>query len=133
MCDLAWKLHSVARETNCLSATELEELDDFRAAVDEYRQGGLTEKNLAVIRQVLSGPVWREVTRLPDQLMADARLLKEQAPVKAALRAQLGVAIALLTVAPVRLGNLIRIRLEENLIRPAAPRRPTGSCSRTTM
>jgi hypothetical protein len=25
--DLAWKLHSVARETNCLSATELEELN----------------------------------------------------------------------------------------------------------
>ena len=68
--------------------------------MEEYRQSGLTEKNLAVIRQVLSGSIWREVVRLPDQLMAEARLLKEHAPVKAALRAQLAVAIALLTVAP---------------------------------
>ena len=31
------------------------------------------------------------------------------------------VAIALFTVAPVRIGNLVRIRLEENLIRAAGP------------
>ena len=70
--------------------------------MEEYRQSGLTEKNLAVIRQVLSGSIWKEVIRLPDQLKAEARLLKEHAPVKAAVRAQLAVAIALLTVAPVR-------------------------------
>ena len=42
----------------------------------------------------------------------------DYAPVKAAVTAQLAVAIAVLTVAPVRLGNLTRVRLEENLIRP---------------
>ncbi len=122
--DLAWKLLAVARETQCLTESQLAELDDLRASMEEYRQSGLTEKNLAVIRQVLSGSIWREVVRLPDQLMAEARLLKDHAPVKAALRAQLAVAIALLTVAPVRIGNLVRIRLEENLIRPTGPEGP---------
>jgi integrase len=122
--DLAWKLLAVARETQCLTESQLAELDDLRASMEEYRRSGLTEKNLAVIRQVLSGSTWREVVRLPDQLMAEARLLKDHAPVKAALRAQLAVAVALLTVAPVRIGNLVRIRLEENLIRPTGPEGP---------
>jgi hypothetical protein len=108
----------------CSRSEELEQLDDLRAALEEYRQGGLTDKNLALIRQVLSGPVWREVVGLPDQLMAEARRLKEQAPLRAALRAQLAVAIGILTVAPVRVGNLVRIRLEENLIRPTGPNGP---------
>jgi hypothetical protein len=56
--------------------------------------------------------------------MAEAKALQDHAPVKAALRAQLAVAVALLTVAPVRLQNLVRIRLEENLIRPAGPDEP---------
>jgi integrase len=56
--------------------------------------------------------------------MAQADALRDHAPVKAALGAQLAVAIALLTVAPVRLQNLVRIRLEENLIRPAGPDEP---------
>jgi integrase len=122
--DLAWKLLSIARETDGLSESKLQELDDLRAVMEEHRQPGLTEKNLAVIRQVIAGPAWREVVREPDQLMAEARLLKDHAPVKAALRAQLAVAIAILTVAPIRLGNLVRIRLEQNLIRPTGPNGP---------
>jgi integrase len=122
--DLAWKLHSIARLSGCLAKAELDELDDLRVILDEYRQAGLTEKNLAVVRQVLAGPVWREVVRHPDQLMAEARLLKSHAPLKAALRAQLAAAIAILPMAPIRLGNLTRIRLEENLIRPAGPDHP---------
>jgi len=56
--------------------------------------------------------------------MAEARALREQAPVKAALRAQLAVAVGLLTVAPVRCGNLVRTRLSENLNRPEGPDAP---------
>jgi hypothetical protein len=57
--DLGWKLLSIARETGCLDEAALERLDDMRASLEFYRRGGLTEKNLAVIRQVLSGDVWR--------------------------------------------------------------------------
>ena len=122
--ELGWKLLSIARQTGCLDEEGLERLDDLRVELEQDRDGGLTEKNLAVIRQVMTASVWTEVLRVPARLMQEARDLKEQAPVKAALRAQLAVAIGILTVAPVRLGNLARIRLEENLIRPAGPLSP---------
>ena len=59
-----------------------------------------------------------EVANLPDMLMAQARAFKDHAPVKAAITAQLAVAIAILIVAPIRLSSLVRIKLDENLIRP---------------
>jgi len=70
---------------------------------------------------VLSEGVWGEVVNLPWAMMAQARSLQEQAPVKAATMAQLAAAIAMLTVAPVRLGNLSTIVLGENLIKPGGP------------
>ena len=79
---------------------------------------------MAVIRQVLTGNVWSEVVNLPATLMAQARADRAHAPVKAAVTAQIAVAIAILAVAPIRLGNLIRIRLDDNLIKPGGPRSP---------
>jgi hypothetical protein len=119
--NLAWKLLSVARETGCLSESGLERLDEIRAALDQHRQSGLTEKNLSVIRQVLSGTIWREVVNLPKALMLEAREARAYAPMKAAVTAQLAVGIAIETVAPVRLNNLVHIKLDENLIRPGGP------------
>jgi integrase len=84
------------------------------AIIDGY----MTEKNLALVRQVVSGNVWPEVINLPRVMMAQARSLREHAPVKAAVLAQIAVAIAILTFAPVRLNNLVHIRLDENLIKP---------------
>jgi integrase len=118
--DMGWKILSVARETKCLPETDLARLDDMRAALEEHRRKGLTDKNLTVVRQVLTAGVWDEVVNLPKAMMAKARLLRYQAPVKAAVTAQLATAIAIFTFAPIRLGNLIRIRLEENLIRPGS-------------
>jgi integrase len=122
--DLGWKFLSIARQTGCLDEAALERLDDMRASLEFYRRGGLTEKNLAVIRQVLSGDVWREVVNLPAALMAQARSLREQAPVKAAVTTQLAVAIGILIFAPVRLGNLVQIRLDQNLIKPGGLNAP---------
>jgi len=115
---------SIARETKCVDICSLERLDDFRARLETYRPGGLTDKNLAIIRQVLSEGVWRSVVRLPELLIRRARDLKERAPVKAAVTAQLAVAIGILTVAPIRLGNLATIQIGENLIRPGGPDSP---------
>ena len=116
--DLGGRFLSIARETGCVGEAGLERLDEMRAALDFYRRGGLTEKNLAVIRQVLSGNIWAEVTNLPRALMAQARSLRQHARVKAAVTAQMAVGIAILTFAPVRLSNLVHIRLYENLIKP---------------
>ena len=116
--DLGWKLHSIAREIGCFDTDAMERLDEIRADLETYRRKGLTQKNLKVIREVLSGNVWPDVVNLPKALMAQARSLQEHAPVKAAVTAQMAVAIAILTFAPVRLENLVRIRLDENLIKP---------------
>src|SRR5262249_19851427 len=115
--DLAKKLVAVARSAGCLSTERLGELDDKRAALEQYRKEGLTPKNLKLIRQVLNSEVWARVINCPDDLMRRARSLKDQAPVKAAVTAQIAVAVAILTSAPVRAANLVSIRLGENLIK----------------
>ena len=50
--------------------------------------------------------------------MADCAVAAAHAPLRAAVTAQLAVAIAILTVAPVRLANLTAIQLGTNLIKP---------------
>jgi integrase len=116
--DLGWKLLRMAQTTGCLDQSALERLDEMRVALEEHRREGLTPKNLQLIRQVLTEGVWSEVVSLPKVLMRQARLVKDHAPVKAAVTAQLAVAIAILTIAPVRLRNLIRIQMGRNLIKP---------------
>ena len=61
---------------------------------------------------------------LPNVLMEQARLAKDHAPRKAAIAAQLAAAIAILTFAPIRLGNLIKIELGQNLIKPGGLNTP---------
>ena len=87
--DLGGRFLSIARETGCVDEAGLERLDEMRASLDFYRRGGLTEKNLAVIRQILSGNIWAEVINLPRALMAQARSLRQHARVKAAVTAQM--------------------------------------------
>jgi integrase len=116
--DLAWKLLMIARATGCLDQGGLERLDEIRADLEHYRRVGLTLKNMQLVRQVLTEGVWSEVVSLPYGLMAKAQSLKYHAPVKAAVTAQLSVAIAILTHAPIRLANLVSIRLDDNLIKP---------------
>jgi integrase len=90
----------------------------MRQDLEEHGQGGLTDKNIALIRQVLTPGVWSRVVRLPEVMMATARSLRSYAPIRAAVTAQLAVAIAILAVAPVRLANLTAIMLGNNLIKP---------------
>jgi integrase len=70
--------------------------------------------------RLLTDGVWARIVNLPERLMRQARL-ERHAPVRAAVLAQIAVAVAILTVAPVRLGNLASIRLGENLTKPDGP------------
>ena len=96
--DLGKKLLRMARETDCLDQAALERLDDMRASLEEHRREGMTAKNLQLIRQVLTEGIWSEVVSLPDVLMQQARADWHHAPIKAAVAAQLAVAIAILSV-----------------------------------
>jgi len=118
--DLACRFVAIARETKCIDDAACERLDQMRRDLEDHRRGGLTDKNTALIRQVLTPGVWGRVVKLPQDLMSTARS-QQSAPLRATITAQLAVAIAILTWAPVRLANLTAIRLGINLIKPDGP------------
>jgi len=122
--DLAKKLVAVARSANCLTKEQLAQLDDKRAALEEYRKEGMTQKNLKLVRRVLNSEVWGKVINCPDALMRQARSMNDRARVKAAMTAQIATAVAIVTAAPVRAANLAAIRLGENLVKPGGPDTP---------
>jgi hypothetical protein len=119
--ELACRFIAIAMETKCLDDAACERLDEMRRSLEDHHIGGITDKNIAVIRQVLTPGVWSRVVNLPMEMMATARQKRVHEPVRAAVTAQLAVAIAILTVAPVRLANLTAIRLGTNLIKPGGP------------
>jgi integrase len=119
--NLSCRFVALAHAIGGIDEDDLRRLEDTRFAFEQHREDGMTPKNLALIRCVLTDEVWSRVTKLPDQLMRQARLERRHAPVRAAVMAQIAVAVAILTVAPVRLGNLASIRLGENLIKPGGP------------
>jgi hypothetical protein len=118
--ELGSKFLGLARQFG-LDDDAIEHLQEVRDSLEEYRHGGLTTKNLTLIRKVLTPGVWKGVTALPTVLMREARANLAHAPVKAALTAQLAAAIAILSFAPVRLTNLVSILLDQNLIKPGGP------------
>jgi hypothetical protein len=119
--DLAKRFLAIAKETKCLGDSACDRLDEMRASLEAHRRGGLTDKNSALIQKVLTPGVWSRVVKLPFAMMASARANAGHSPTRAAVTAQLAVAIAILSVAPVRLANLTATRLGFNLIKPGGP------------
>ena len=70
--DLASRLRSIAHQTNCLAASDLQELDDIRTLMEGYRPKGLTDKNKDVVRWAIAGDNWPKVVRMPNVLMSEA-------------------------------------------------------------
>jgi hypothetical protein len=71
--DLVKKLVAVARSADCLTKEQLAQLEDKRAALEEYRKEGMTQKNLKLVRRILNSEVWARVINCPDGLMRKAR------------------------------------------------------------
>src|SRR5262249_58980164 len=80
--DLACRFVAIARETKCIDEAACERLDEMRRSLEDCRRGGLTDKNTALIRQVLTPGVWSRVVNLPQHLMSTARS-QLSAPLKA--------------------------------------------------
>lgn len=118
--NLSCRFAAIAHDIGDLDEDALRRLGDLRFALEQHRDDGMTPKNLALIRSVLTEGVWSRVVNLPELLMQQARR-ERHAPVRAAVLAQIAVAVAILTVAPVRLGNLASIRIGENLTKPGGP------------
>ncbi|PVE21708.1 hypothetical protein DC522_24975 [Microvirga sp. KLBC 81] len=120
--DLPWRLFVIARGSQCLKPEALTELAEIRSAAQQHQPHGLTEKNRNVIRAVTSTNVWTRVSASPEILMREAQRQRARSPYKAALKAQIAVAIAILTVAPVRIGNLAATKLDQHLLRIGGPK-----------
>lgn len=118
--NLGCRFVAIARAIAGFDEDSLQRLEDHRFALEEHRGDSMTSKNLELIRSVLTDGVWSRVVNLPEELMRQARL-ERHAPVKAGILAQIAVAVAILTVTPIRLGNLASICLGENLIKPGGP------------
>ena len=119
---LARRFVAIAKETKCLGDADCERLSEmWRRLYDERPAEGLTNKNLEFLRKVLTPGVWGRVLKLPMAMMAEARRCQQHAPIRAAVIAQMAVAIAILAVAPVRLANLTSIKLGTNLQKPDGP------------
>ena len=78
-------------------------------------QKGLTSKNRARLRVLRDDATLQRLLNLPDKLCAMARKLNPKA---AALAREDALAIAILFVCPLRIGNIAEIHLDHNLQRP---------------
>ena len=114
--DLAWKLASIAKTIGA-PPKSIEFLDEIWSRLEHERGPVLTQKNQHIIRSVLMTDVWGKVCALPQQMMGEAKRLLNSAPRKAVPLATTAVQIQILTRAPIRIGNLLAIRLGVNLKR----------------
>jgi integrase len=120
--DLAYTLLSIARDWIRPSQADLERLRQMSGNLERYRRSGLTEKNLTVIRALMDPANKARLKALPERLMEEAA--KSHMPYRGAVTAQLAVAIAILIVAPMRIGNLVRLRVDVELLRPGGAKAP---------
>lgn len=113
--DLAERLYAIARTYVNAPKPQIQKLERFCKRLRPKRQIGLTRKNMAVVRAFKDPGNRERLKRLPGKLFDEA-LAERDAPVRAAVKAQLALAIQILLVAPMRLGNLAALSLDENLV-----------------
>jgi hypothetical protein len=80
---------------------------------------GLTEKNRRLLREFSDPAVLGKLLLLPERLANSAQ---RATPRRGAVAMELAVAIAILTVAPMRIANLASLRLDQHLVRSGGPR-----------
>jgi site-specific recombinase XerD len=79
---------------------------------------GMTPKNEASVRQIMSPQQESDLLELPDAFMKAAHELRLDHPQEAKTLAMRAVAIEILTKIPLRLSNLLGLRLDRHLQRP---------------
>jgi integrase len=113
--DFAWALKVIARHHLNLEPLHLDKMTRIIRRLD-VGSPGLTEKNRTRLRQLEDPQQASALLRLPLDLIEIAA--RNQKPHAGALQAQAAVAIEILLMAPLRLDNLARLDLEQNLVRP---------------
>jgi integrase len=111
--DLAGVMRAIARHHLKLDKDHLDRMTTKRLNIGRR---GLTEKNRKLLRQFDNPDNVIALLELPQRLIGIASRNRNLRA--GALQAQLAVAIEILTMAPMRLGNLCALDLEQNLVRP---------------
>ena len=115
--DLAERLYSIARVYVKAPDAQNQVLKKYcvklRAA--RGRRPGLTAKNITVIRHFKDPGNRARLKALPGKLF-DGALKEQDAPIQAAVKAAIALAIQILLVAPMRLANLAALNLEDNIV-----------------
>jgi integrase len=113
--DFAVTLKSLARQHLQVDKAHLDRMATvIRRLEADIDRPGLTEKNRTRLRQLDDPRQVRALIRLPFELIQIA--IRNPKLHAGALEAQTAVAIALLLVAPMRLGNLAHLDLERNFV-----------------
>ena len=107
----ATALKAVARHHVKIDPAHLEQLQRSCTRI-KVKNRGLTEKNRRRLRQFDDSLNISELMHLPERLEQLAKRTKGR---KAAVIMQLAVAIEILTMAPIRIGNLTALKLGETL------------------
>lgn len=120
--NFAQTLFSIAKEWVQVDEPLLEGLRNVRRRLPPVPTG-MTEKNRGMLRQFEESETRRRLLLLPQQLLAETRKAGANSE-RAAIKAQLAVAIELLLMAPIRMSNLIAIRVGRELVRQGAHGQP---------
>jgi integrase len=112
---LAGTIVSIAKHWVQSSEAELEKLKTFRRRLGPRTQRGLTEKNRDMLRQLNSEEVLKRLLDLPQRIIRESHKLPSSK--RKAVAIQLALAIELLTMAPMRIGNLAALRLDTHIQR----------------
>jgi len=114
--DLAERLYAIARLYVKAPAPQIQALEKYCVKLRKKRSKGMTPKNMTVIRH-FKDPTNRACLKaLPGRLFDEA-LAERDAPIQAAVKAEIGLAIQIFLVAPMRLANLSALHLENNMVR----------------
>jgi integrase len=113
--DFVSALKAVARHHLHVEQGHLDRITGIMRRLDVGRRG-LTQKNRSRLRQLDDPQNAAALLRLPYTLIDVAA--QNPRPHAGALQAQTAVAIEIELMAPIRIGNLARLDIERNLIRP---------------
>jgi integrase len=94
------------------------ELQRLRRCLGPQREG-LTEKNRRLLLELSDPATLAKLLLLPERL---ANLAARTTWARGGLAMELAVAVAVLLIAPMRIGNLAGLHLKQHLLRPGGPR-----------
>jgi len=114
--DLAGSLKAIARHHLRLNQNHIDRLTTINRRLSVGPRA-LTEKNRGRLRQFDDPENVAALVGLPHKLIGIAS--RKRNPRAGALLAQIAAAIAILTMAPIRLDNLRCLDIEQNLVRPS--------------